>query len=221
MARLDHKGALIANFQPVGSDADLSNALRRVQILLGQISGSVEGLILTSSAASMLRQSNAEKANERRAKRETSDALFVELLRLGELDTYVAETFVAAMNTARLHETIDLIEDETGQAFEDYALAILQADMPDRQPNETEDDYHRRVLTAVTDAILNDDLSIKPGYEHDPLARIIRADALYQDAQAAVAPQTPEAKASALDERVDNSTAATADNAAAFASLKM
>lgn len=152
----------------------------------GQKSGSDANSRLTSAAASKEMQGAAQDKAEKEAKEREEDALFLALLNNGDLDNYVAENIFGGMSDFEIADVVSAIEAETGLSFEDYAENILGDDMPERAPGESDADYHRRVLTAVADEILEDDLSIKAGYENDPLVKIIKRDAIFQDAKAFV-----------------------------------
>jgi len=152
----------------------------------GLKSGSIESVHLTTAAASKEAQGSAQEQAERKAKEQYEDALFLALLNNGDLDNYVAENIFGGMSDFEIAEVVSAIEAETGLSFEDYAENILGDDMLERSPGENDADYHRRVLTAVADEILEDDLSIKAGYENDPLVKIIKRDAIFQDAKAFV-----------------------------------
>ena len=210
---------LTSDFEAATKASEAVEARRQYHDFHGQLSGAVEGKILHSAAAAVEAGQTAKAAEKRRAKRQKYQDLLFELLRLGELDTYVAETVFAGMSADDIIATVSAIETETGQSFEDYAANILGTDMPERGLNEDLTEYHQRVLTAVADAALNDDLTIKPGFEDDPLVQIIVADQIYQDALSEVTDSKAEMKE--LDQAIDTSPAAQADNSDAFIAFKM
>jgi len=146
----------------------------------------VAGVIKNAAAAAKSQQGDAQEQSEKKAKEQYDDALFLALLNNGDLDNYVAENIFGGMSDVEIADVVSAIEIETGLSFEDYAENILGDDMPERTSGENDTDYHRRVLTAVADEILEDDLSIKVGYENDPLVKIIKRDAIFQDAKAFV-----------------------------------
>lgn len=152
----------------------------------GLKSGSAESIHKTTAAASKDAQNSRDAKAERRARQLEQDALFLALYNSGDLDNYVAENTFGAMDDAEIASVIAQIEEETGKSFDDYARDIL-GELPDRRDGESEADYHRRVLTAIGDEILNDDLSFKPGYENDPVAWIIKRQSVYHDAKSFVA----------------------------------
>jgi len=154
--------------------------------LNGQKSGSIVGVIRSSAVASMDARKETASDEDRRDRRRADDLLFFELLRLGELDAFVAETVFGGMSDFDVSAIVTQIEQETGLDFERYAHDILKSDFPERDPSEAIADHQRRVLIAIADEVLSDDLSIKPGYENDPVARIVSQDARYREALAFV-----------------------------------
>ncbi|WP_299810430.1 hypothetical protein [uncultured Roseibium sp.] len=165
----------------------------------GLKSGSIESVHLTTAAASKEAQGSAQENSERKAKEQYEDAMFLALLNSGDLDAYVAENIFGGMSDAEVTDVISMIEAETGRKFEEYAENFLGDDMPERVPGESDADYHRRVLIAVTDEVLNDDLTIKAGYENDPLARFVNNHEVTQHARE----KTREADQIALREGAD------------------
>jgi len=189
MVDLSEKGALTERFGFTKPDyrvhAEITAAKSREQHeddLAGQKSGNKENMILASAAASIDAKDAKSAKAEQDAKQQYDDILFAALLNAGDLDNYVAENTFAGMTAVEIADVVSQIEAETGQSFEDYAKNILGEGMPERGANESEADYHRRVLTAVADEVLNDDLSFKAGYENDPVARIVRRSEVYRDA---------------------------------------
>jgi len=187
---LSQKGALLNRFAAVHAN----------ETELGFQSGNIDGVMLTSAAAS----ENARGINTRRAaqqKQQRADADFIrELYQLGELDTFIAENVVMSMNDIEVVDTITAIEEHTGQGFESYAHDVLGAKMPDRRAGESDDDFNRRVLILLADEMLNDDLSIKPGFEDSPLVQILKDDAAYWDALDIVQSRDPRAVVNADSE---------------------
>ncbi|WP_300037185.1 hypothetical protein [uncultured Roseobacter sp.] len=145
--------------------------------------GSVENIHKTSALASKDARNSPEQEAVRKSKRQYDDTLFLALLQRGDLDNFVAENTFSGMSDAEINDVVAQIETESGQSFEDYAKDILGENMPERRPGESDADYNRRVLTAVAEEVLNDDLTFKPGYENDPIARIIRRSEVYKEAQ--------------------------------------
>jgi hypothetical protein len=148
--------------------------------LHGQKSGSIESVIKSSAAATKDARNSRDAKAERQSKERFSDAMLLALLNSGDLDNVVAENIFGGMSDVEISEIVAQIEAESGKNFEDYAQDILGDDMPDRIPGESDADYHRRLLIAAADVVLEDDLSIRPGYENDPLARIIAKDEMYK-----------------------------------------
>lgn len=146
---------------------------------MGLKSGSVEGIHKTSAAASKDAQDSRDATAERKAKQQISDALFLELLRSGDLDTYIAENVFGGKSDAEITDIVAMIEAETGQSFESYSRNILGNDMPTRSTGESDVDYNRRVVIAVSSEILDGQGNVLPQYENDPLAKYIKREASY------------------------------------------
>jgi len=152
---------------------------QRINDEMGLKSGSVEGIHKTSAAATKDAQDSRDAQAERRGKQQISDALFLELLRTGELDTYIAENVFGGMNDAEINNIVSMIETETGQSFGSYSRGILDQDMPTRSNGESDVDYNRRVVIAVSAEILDGQGNVLPQYENDPLAKYIKREASY------------------------------------------
>lgn len=175
----------------------------------GLKSGSTESIHLTTAAASKEAQGSAQDKAEKEAKEREEDAFFLALLNSGNLDNYVAENIFGGMSGAEVADIVSMIEAETGLNFEEYAENILGDEMPERAAGESDADYHRRILIAVTDEVLNDDLTIKAGYENDPLARFVNNHQITEYARE----RTREADQIALQDGVDAGIAHVADAA--------
>lgn len=173
-------GPLQDQFKAHAEESAKLIAFQQQLLEAGLKSGSVDDSVIKTGAAATkdVVGSVAEKA-EKQAKERFSDAMFLALLQNGDLDAIVAENIFGNMSDAEISAVVSDIETQTGKSFEDYAKDILGDDMPERAVGESDDDYQRRVLIAVGDEVLNDDLSIKAGYENDPLARIMRTNEFY------------------------------------------
>ena len=204
MVDLSQQGALTESFQETGlppaSALDMAaydgtrNHLqelteegnrRAIQVLIGMGTANELGGGLRpaeAAQAAMRRNETAEKEEKERAK----DSFLLALLANGDLDLWVAENIFGSMNDEEVMDLVSIIESETGMSFEDYARNILGDDMPERRPGESDADYNRRVLTAVGDVVLEDDLSIRPGFENDPLARFIQGHEITKNTREAI-----------------------------------
>lgn len=141
--------------------------------IMGLKSGSRESIHKTTAAATIDAQDSRDEKAERKSKQLVDDAMLIALLNSGDLDNFVAESIFGGMSDTEVAGFVSQIEDETGRSFEDYAKEILGEDMPQRRAGESEVDYNRRVLTALGDEVLNDDLTVKAGYENDPIAKFV------------------------------------------------
>lgn len=104
-----------------------------------------------------------------------------EMMRVGEMAAYVAETVIGAKSDAQIADIVAEIEAKTGLTLEEYAARIIGDKALQRIPGETDADYQRRILDAVAKTITDNDAGhIKPEYAGDPLAEIILRDAAYQ-----------------------------------------
>ena len=121
------KGDLKSSFHAADASAPLAVIAHKTALEFGHQSGSLDGLIPTSAAASRKAASNGADQSKRRRPQQVEDDFLLELLRLGDLDTYVAETVIMGMDDWEVNETVTAIEDETDQDFETYARDILGA----------------------------------------------------------------------------------------------
>lgn len=100
----------------------------------------------------------------------------------GKLAGYMAERIIGAKINAEIADMVSRIEIETGLTLQEYAAGIIGADDAMRKPDESEADYNRRIITAVTAEIIDPATGrIKKQYEDDVLAQIIMADEAYRD----------------------------------------
>lgn len=181
-------GEFVANAQLMLAPTDREQAEQVARVaaklrddeLHGQKSGSTESVIKSSAAATKDARNSRDANAERQSKERFSDAMLLALLNSGDLDSVVAENIFGELSDGEISEVVAHIEAETGKSFEDYAQGILGDDMLHRVAGESDADYHRRLLIAAADVVLEDDLSIRPGYENDPLARIIANDEMYK-----------------------------------------
>jgi hypothetical protein len=117
------------------------------------------------------------------------DAFFLHLIQEGNLAVFAAGTIFGGMSDDDINACVAEIEAATGMPFDDYARDILGKDMPEREPGESDADYHRRVLTALGEEMLEQDpdtgeLRVKPQYADDPTAQIIKRNETYKAIQA-------------------------------------
>ncbi|MEL6172439.1 MAG: hypothetical protein AAFR02_10585 [Pseudomonadota bacterium] len=169
-------------------------AFQQTAIEAGMKSDSIAGVIKTAAAAAKSAQESIHDRAEQQSKQRFDDMMLLALYENGGLDTFIAENVFGGMNDTEIMDVLSMIEAETGKSFEDYAREILGEQMPDRMPGESDADYNRRVLILVADEILEDDLSIKPGYENDPLARFLQDQEITKEARAVVSAHNANAK---------------------------
>jgi hypothetical protein len=134
---------------------------------------------LTSAAATMQTSTAAEK----RAKQDAEDwAFYLTLMQDGQVGHYIANEIFDNKSDWEIFQIVAEIEAVTGDSFENYAKSILGEDnVPERLDGESDADYQRRVLKAITAEILNPRTGkIKPQYADDPVANIIRDHKAYQ-----------------------------------------
>ena len=105
----------------------------------------------------------------------------------GKLAGYMAERIIGAKSNTDIADMVSRIETETGLTLQEYAAGIIGADDALRKPGESEADYNRRIITAVTTEIIDPATGrIKKQYENDVLAQIIMADEAYRDILASI-----------------------------------
>lgn len=211
---LDRHGALMDRFSATKPDYALHAEHSTAQTIklrtheeAGMKSDSIAGVIKTAAAAAKSAQESRHDRAERQSKQRFDDIMLLALYENGDLDSFVAENVFGGMNDTEIMDVVSMIESETGKSFEDYARDILGGQMPDRIPGESDADYNRRVLILVADEVLEDDLSIKPGYENDPLAKFLQDQEITKEARATVAAHNANAKALGIDAVADVATA--------------
>jgi len=214
---LDQHGALMDRFSAAKPDYVLHAEHTTAETIklrtheeAGQKSDSIAGVIKTAAAAARSAQESVHDRAERQSKQRYDDMMLLALYQNGDLDTFIAENVFGGMNDTEIMDVVSMIESETGKSFEDYARDILGDQMPDRIPGESDADYNRRVLILVADEVLEDDLSIKSGYENDPLAKFLQDQEITKEARAVVAQHNENAKALGSD-AVSGAAAADAD----------
>ncbi|MEP3476429.1 MAG: hypothetical protein ABJN57_09440 [Hyphomicrobiales bacterium] len=134
---------------------------------------------LTSAAATMQTSTAAEK----RAKQDAEDwAFYLTLMQDGQVGHYIANEIFDNKSDWEIFQIVAEIETATGDSFENYAKSILGVDnVPEVLEGESDADYQRRVLKAITAEILDPRTGqIKPQYADDPVAKIIRDHKAYQ-----------------------------------------
>lgn len=145
---------------------------------------SVAGLrTLGSSAGTSAVQ--GKSASKRAAERAYTEAM-LQAIQSNSFGAYVAEQVFGSMNNREVSEIVARIEAETGDSFESYARGILGDEAVQRQPGESLEDYHRRLLMAVTEEIVvvsptGEGAIIKPEYADDPMAQILVTSDVYQE----------------------------------------
>lgn len=154
----------------------------------GQMSGSEESLVERGAKAAKSAQSSKFDTEEKEAKKHFEDMMFFAALYLdGDLDTHIARSIVDDMSDADVNAAFAMIEESTGMSMEEYAQSVLGEKMIYPFPNESEMDYKRRLLIAITDEVLEDDLSIAPGFENDIWAQKVAENEHRQQGLEAVA----------------------------------
>ncbi len=134
---------------------------------------------LTSAAATMQTSTAAEK----RAKQDAEDwAFYLNLIQDGQVGHYIAGEIFDNKTDWEIFQVVAEIEAATGDSFENYARSILGEDnVPERLEDESNADYQRRVLKAITAEILDPYTGqIKPQYADDPVAKIVAREESYQ-----------------------------------------
>lgn len=134
---------------------------------------------LTSAAATMQTSTAAQK----RADKDAEDwAFYLTLIQDGQVGHYIANEIFDNKTDWEIFEIVAEIEAATGNSFENYAKSILaEGNVPERIDNESDADYQRRVLKAITAEILDPYTGqIKPQYAGDPVAKIVAREEPYQ-----------------------------------------
>ncbi|MEO1190270.1 MAG: hypothetical protein AAFY02_00810 [Pseudomonadota bacterium] len=134
---------------------------------------SLAGLRLHGSAAGQAVHGPGKKKG-RAAESAYREAL-MEALRSGTMNSFIADQIFGDMSDAEISELVADIEAQTGQSFEQYAQGKLGKEAAQRRPGESDADYNRRILDALTILMLDPKTGqIKPEYDGDPLAEWIK-----------------------------------------------
>ena len=125
--------------------------------------------------------SEQAKANRRRRQTQAdTDMFYLALIESHSFGGYIADEIFDHKSDWQIFDIVMQIETKTGMGFEDYAARILGADAAQRLDGESDADYNRRILKALTDEMLEADGRIKAQYAGESLADIIRGDAAYR-----------------------------------------
>ncbi|WP_160828598.1 hypothetical protein [Nitrosomonas sp. JL21] len=129
------------------------------QLLVGQLSGTVTGMIERGSVAS---RNSSRQAEEERKTKERQTSQFVE----------IAAQLRASIERmeADIKKLTALFEKRDGDAWrEKLALKILDADaIPQQEVGESIQAYRKRLERHLIDEMLNPDGTIKDKYKNDP-----------------------------------------------------
>lgn len=153
----------------------------------GVISGNRAGI--RSGLAERVADAKESKTarSTRDAERANDTAFYLALMQEGAFDGYIAENVFGGMSDDEVGNLVDEIERTYGGSFEEYAAEILGEDSIAQLPGESDADYQRRLLQEIGEAVLNEDGTIRAGFEDDPVARFIQNHEFYQKSMEAVA----------------------------------
>lgn len=152
------------------------NAVYREELeqnLFGLKSGLRESLIETGAIAAADAQQALVDDADRKSKERADDMLLLALINAGDLEAYIAKQVFGEMNAEQIAEVVARIEEQTGMTFEEYARDVLGDEYEPRKDGETELEYQKRILEAVTAKVL-DGKEIRPEYANDPVAQILK-----------------------------------------------
>lgn len=142
------------------------------------------GRRVIASAATAIQKLTLQ--SEEKRKQADSDAHFRRLLesvREGSVGAYIGQRIFSNKTDAEIAHIVAEIETATGDSFENYARKVLGPEnVPERQDGESDADYQRRVLEAVSDEIIElqgNEVRIKPEYANDPVAKIIQREEVF------------------------------------------
>ena len=113
---------------------------------------------------------------EKVAREKTSELMnFLELIADGDYGGFMADGVFGSKSDAEIEQFVSEYE-AGGRSLEADAQAILGDDMPERMEGESQADYHRRLLQAVTKEAFDEHGNIKPEYADSPLVEHISRD---------------------------------------------
>lgn len=143
--------------------------------------GSVEGLTARTGQFSEHQKKLLERLKSQGRANDGFNILLLDALQNNTLPSFIADQVFDGMGDDDVTALVADIEDKTGRPFEAYARDILGEDLPDRTPGESEADYQRRVLKALTEEMLNPDGTVKAKYADDPLAQYLAEQEVVQE----------------------------------------
>jgi|GEM_PF-4264631 len=143
--------------------------------------GSVEGLTARTGQFSEHQRKLLQRLKSQGRANDGFNILLLDALQNNTLPSFIADQVFDGMSDDDVTALVADIEDKTGRPFEAYARDILGEDLPDRNPGESEADYQRRVLKALTEEMLNPDGTVKAEYADDPLAQYLAEQAVVQE----------------------------------------
>ena len=165
-----------------------------------EIFGTHEGLIGRSGKKDQDHRRLLDRQKQQGKEDGGIDIAFLQMLQDGTLGSYIGDQVFGGMSDDEIAAVVTEIELETGKPFEEYAKEVLGDDMPKRKDDESEADYHRRLLKDhITPKMIDPKTGkIRPEYADDPTAKIIKRNDDYKQTVEAAKAYDEEMK-SALD----------------------
>lgn len=147
-----------------------------------EIFGTHEGLIGRSGKKDQDHRRLLDRQKQQGKEDGGIDIAFLQMLQDGTLGSYIGDQVFGGMSDDEIAAVVTEIELETGKPFEEYAKEVLGDDMPKRKDDESEADYHRRLLKDhITPKMIDPKTGeIKPEYADDPMAGIIKRNDGYK-----------------------------------------
>ncbi len=127
--------------------------------------------------------SDGDTKDEKRKKavQTDRDAFYLALMSDGAFGGFIVDEVFGGKSDADIADIVAEIEAKSGLSFTDYATNILGPEAAQRNPNESDADYRRRIVMALAEEMIDPVTGeIKAQYADDPLADIILRDAAYQ-----------------------------------------
>jgi len=181
-------------------------AVDEMDVLFGQLSGSTEGLMHRTAAATKAHAT--ESRTDKKRKQDASDAHFrniLALIRGGQVSSYIADEIFDNKTDLEIRDIVAEIEAATGDSFENYAREILGDEVPKRLDGESEADHQRRDLKAIAEEVLHPETGVvKAEYADDPVAKIVQREQVYQEIRRDVDSLNERAEREGVTVEIDN-----------------
>lgn len=172
-----HNPAAVDDYSRVQDAQAKAKALDAHQ---GVISGNKDGIRGGIAERVADAQDTKEAKATRDAKRADDTAFYLGWSHDYSLGVQIAQNMFADMSDQDVFDFSDRMETETGKSIHVWAEEILSDEQRERQANETDAEYERRIQQETIAAMQGPDGEFLPEYSDHPLARWVQQQEEYQ-----------------------------------------